>query len=553
VINIGIGNSSSVEQILVRWPDGTETTLKNVLPNQVVTIRQDKDASATHQRYGVPNPILFPDVTASSGIAFRHTENTYTDFKTQRLLYYQPSRMGGKLSKGDVNNDGNDDVFFGGAAGQAGELYWGNDDGTFVKAEHQPWESEAAAEDIGSVFFDVDGDGDVDLYVVSGGSEFPVGSVQYQDRLYLNDGQGKFLRYIDGLPSLTTSGSCVMAADYDKDGKPDLFVGGRHVPSRYGTLPRSFILHNNTSGNAVTLTDVTAQVNSDLLNPGMVTAAVWTDINNDTWPDLMITGEWMPVRIFMNHQGKLIERKDPALENSNGWWTAIAEADLDDDGDPDYLLGNVGLNLPFKATRQEPVQLFAGDYNNDGALDPVLCHYIQGRSYPLATRDELLDQINTLRKKFVSYSSYANATIQDIASNDQRRSAYTYAAYTLQSAWLENVGGKSFILHALPDLAQVSVIHGFVADDITGDGKKEVLAAGNFYPFKSQIGRSDASVGFIFSPGNAPADAHRDMKAKVWFTGDIRDLTICRFRSGKRRIVVARNNDKASVHNVPGN
>jgi hypothetical protein len=251
--------------------------------------------------------------------------------------------------------------------------------------------------------------------------------------------------------------------------------------------------------------------------------------------------------IFENQKGKLVERKFPSIEKSNGWWCSLFPVDIDQDGDMDYFLGNAGTNTQFKASEKEPVQLFAWDFNNDGVLDPLLNYYVQGKSYPLATRDELLDQVATLRKKFIKYEDYAGATMEDIADQDQLRKAYKFNAYTLQSGWLENLDGKDFRLHALPDLAQLSPINAFIFDDFEGDSKKEIIAAGNFYPFKPQLGRSDASMGISLRYENAVVVAG-GVLSDLWLTGDIRHMELLQFNSGIKRILVSRNNGRASVY-----
>jgi hypothetical protein len=341
----------------------------------------------------------------------------------------------------------------------------------------------------------------------------------------------------------------VSAADYDKDGDLDLFVGGRLVPGNYGFIPRSYILQNNSVRRKVKFTDVTIDHQDVLGNLGMVTCSIWTDYNNDSWPDLIVAGEWMPIMIFENQKGRLVERKFPSVEKSNGWWCSLFPADIDSDGDTDYFLGNAGTNMQFKASQEEPVQLFAWDFNHDGALDPVVNYYVQGKSYPLATRDELLDQVATLRKKFIKYEDYAGATMADIGDEDQLEKAYKFNAYTLKSSWLENVEGKDFRLHALPDLAQLSPINAFIFDDLKGDSKKELVAAGNFYPFKPQLGRSDASMGISLGYQNG-VKVLSGVLSDLWLTGDIRHMELLQFNSGIKRILVSRNNGKASVYSI---
>jgi hypothetical protein len=552
VLTIGIGKSETIKAVKIYWPDGSLSDLKNIAPDQTLVIDQ-REAQKSLSGYLTKTSAdpLLQDVTDRSGLDFIHKENNFIDFKVQRLLFYQLSRLGGKLATADVNNDGNDDVFFGGASGQPGELFLGEDNGTFHKSQSQPWQSDAAHEDTDCIFFDADSDGDQDLYVVSGGSELASGDAIYQDRLYLNNGKGLFSRSTEGVPSETSSGSCVTAADYDKDGDIDLFVGGRLVPGSYGIIPRSFVLRNDTRGAQIKFTDITLQLNGELANPGMVTSALWTDYNNDSWPDLFLTGEWMPIRIFKNQNSKLIEVTGiKNLEKSNGWWCSIHHADIDGDGDTDYFFGNAGTNLQFQASSTEPVQLFARDFNNDGVLDPLLFHYIQGRSYPLASRDELLDQIGSLRKKFIKYEDYSNATLSDIAPQEEIDKAYSFNTYTTQSVWLENVEGTDFMIKPLSPLAQLSSVNGFLVDDFNGDGEKELLVAGNFYPYKAQLGRSDASTGLVMNFDNGKIRHDKSVLSNVWLTGDIRDVAILKFKSGTKRVIVSRNNDRAGVYAI---
>lgn len=547
VLTIGVGSVNAIDEVRVVWPDGRRSVLKNVLPDQMVTI-EPPVAEAHSRTAAIPNKTVLTDITPVSGLDFTHRENSFIDYKVQRLLFTQLSRLGGKFSKGDVNNDGNDDVFFGGAAGQPGQLFLGNDDGTFRRADSNPWELDKASEDMGSIFFDADNDHDLDLYVVSGGNEFEAGDPLYQDRLYINKGTGLFSKEQDALPDVTSSGSSVAAADYDQDGDLDMFIGGRHVPYSYGIVPRSYILRNDTRNGKIKFTDVTAQVSKDLLNPGMVTDAIWTDYNNDSWTDLILVGEWMPVRVFENQKGKLVEKELAGLQKSNGWWCSIFPVDIDDDGDLDYVVGNAGTNLQFRASADEPVQMHVGDFDQDGTLDPILCYYVQGKSYPMASRDELLDQITSLRKKFIRYADYADATIHDIADAEQLAKSYLFNAYVLESGWLENLDGEDFRLHYLPSLAQLSGANGFLYDDFDADGARELLVAGNFFPYKPQLGRSDASTGLILRMDSTGSAFSAEVLAEAWLTGDIRDVDILNFTSGVRRVLVSRNNGKAGVY-----
>ncbi|HTF16906.1 MAG TPA: VCBS repeat-containing protein [Chryseolinea sp.] len=568
VLTVGLGAAEEATEVEVTWPDGTISVVAHAKAGQTLVIDQTSalpgppespsqitlDGSAPRtadllsdaQGGASPVPSLLRDVTDDSGIHFKHTENAYVDFKSHRLLFYQLSRLGGKFAAADVNADGNDDVFFGGAAGQSGTLYLGHDDGTFYEAPAQPWRDDAAAEDIDALFFDADGDGDSDLFVISGGDEHPPGSALYQDRMYVNSGDGIFSKANAALPRETASGGVVTAADFDKDGDLDLFVGGRHTPGSYGLIPRSTILQNNSQTGNLSFIDVTDRVNANLGSMGMVTAATWTDVNQDSWPDLIIAGEWMPIRVFINEKGKLVAYAGPEFEKTHGWWTNIKADDVDDDGDTDFLLGNAGLNMQFKASADKPVQLFAGDFNQDNVIDPILCYRIMDKNYPLATRDELLDQLAPLRKKFTRYKEYATATIDDILSQEQLEKSYKFEAYTFESSWVENVDGKSFRVHKLPPLAQLSCTQGFAALPPEVE-ENAILSAGNFYGFKPQLGRSDASMGTVLRYANGSMKLNDGVLSNVYLTGDIRDMALLRFKNGAIRLVVSRNNDRPSV------
>lgn len=546
VITLGIGSSKLIKSLKVLWPGGRQTVLKDLAPNRLIEVLYAESHVETDHSRVNPNKTVLVDVTRASGIKFRHEASDYVDFKKERLLHYQLSKLGGRLATGDVNNDGNDDVFFGGAAGQSGELYYGTDKGTFLLSKSQPWAMDSSKEDMKSLFFDADGDGDLDLYVVSGGNKFSVDSPELQDRLYLNDGNGVFTKTSDRLPEMLTSGSCVEAADIDNDGDLDLFVGGRLVPGSYPFAPRSYILENNGKGY---FKDVTEQYNKSLLNPGMVTDAVWTDYNGDHRPDLIVVGEWMGIKVFKNENGKLVEQKMASLEKSEGWWTTIRQLDVDGDGDMDYLVGNAGLNSQIKASVTEPVELYASDYNNDGILDLILCYYIQGKSYPMPSRDELLGQMNQLNKKFFSYASYADATIEDVIDQKSLDKSLKLSAYIMESCWLENVNGN-LRLRKLPDLVQFSCVNAFINSDFNADGKQEVIAAGNFYPFKPQIGMNDASMGSMLQFSNHALTVAPDVISPLWLSGDIRDMAILSFKNGKKMVVVSKNNDTPGVYAI---
>jgi hypothetical protein len=547
VMTVGIGNSQQVKSIRVIWPERRESMVQDVKVNSLVEVSFEGSVPIQQDDTTSPNSTLLSDVTPTSGIDFVYEEDDYNDFGKQKLVHYRLSRLGGKLAVADVNGDDNDDVFFGGASGQSPVLYLGQDDAKFVKSSSQPWLADRRNEDMKPHFFDADGDGDQDLYIVSGGIGFEKGSALYQDRLYINNGKGSFRNMTSVLPSEATSGSCVVTADFDKDGDMDLFVGGRHMGSMYPFSPESFILRNDTEGDRVKFTNVTAQISEELGGIGMVTDAVWTDYNGDSWPDLIVVGEWMKIEIFKNEQGKLVRQVFNSLTTSNGWWRAIKQADVDGDGDMDYLLGNAGTNYQLKATAIEPIDLYAGDYDNDGFNDPIMSYYIQGKSYPFHSRDELLSQLKPLEKRFPSYTSYASATILDFLGPRMLEQTFHLKAYRLSSCWMENKEG-TFILHELPEQLQYAPINSFVELDVDGDGKTEFIAAGNFYDYKPQIGMANASMGNILRYSDNQLELIHDTKTPLWIDGNVRDMEVLTFSDDQKRLAVSRNDEPAGIY-----
>jgi enediyne biosynthesis protein E4 len=545
VMTIGVGTVPVIDEIRVRWPDGKESIVTNTPSNHTIIMQQQSAVQKDGHTLN-PDASLLQDVFAASGIDFKHSENnSFIDFKVQRLIPYQASRLGGRLAVADINNDGNEDVYFGGATGQSGVLFLGTDHGTFSRSASQPWQADAMCEDMGAVFFDADMDGDKDLYVVSGGNEYGSGDPLYHDRLYINEGGGVFTKNSVALPSAeTTSGSCVVPGDFDNDGDLDLFVGGRIAAQMYPYTPKSYILRNDSKAGAAKFTDVTEQLNKEIQLAGMVCDAVWVDINKDHWPDLVLAGEWMPVRVFQNENGQGFKEitANAGLGDSEGWWSRIVQADVDADGDIDLLLGNAGANLQYHASVKEPLEFFIQDINNDGGPDPLLTYFIQGKRFPAVSLDELLEQVASLRKKFYKYADYANAGIEDIVGKKELKQSNYLRIVTLRSSWLENNGQGKFAIKPLPDDVQASMINGFVYDDFDNDGQKELLSAGNFYPYKVEWGRSDAFMGGLLKFSGGQASMYKS-GIPLWLTGDIRDITVVHNRNGKKRIIVSRNND----------
>lgn len=545
VFTIGIGRQTIVKEVKVQWPDGKFSVQKNIPAKQSITI--DQSASVSGPENKLPSPqSAFKDYTAASGINFIHKENDFVDFRSQRLLPYQLSRLGGKMAVGDVNGDGNDDVYFGGAAGQSGKLFLGRNDGTFVAGPSQPWSADAACEDMNAIFFDADNDKDLDLYVVSGGNEFLPGDSLYHDRLYINNRKGIFKKAINALPPAeVSSGSCVIAGDFDNDGDIDLFVGGRLTPKNYPITPKSSLFRNDTKDGHIVFTDI-ADNFKNLQFCGMVTDAKWIDIDNDNWKDLIVCGDWMPVRIFKNEKGRsftdISERAGTI--NASGCWTRLLIDDFDGDGDIDILAANAGTNIQLKASVTQPMEYFVEDINGDGVLDPLISYYIQGQSYPVPSYDELMEQVPSLRKKFFKYADYAKASIHDILGDTV--SPYLRVT-TLQSTYFNNDGKAHFHSYPLPDNLQSSMIQAFAIDDFDSDRQKEILCAGNFYPYRVEWGKSDSFFGALLQCNSSGSIVEKPAQHLIFLMGDIRDMAYLKCKSGKKVLIVSRNNDKASI------
>ena len=449
------------------------------------------------------------------------------------------------LAVADVNGDGLDDIFIGGAKGQPGKLLMQRPDGRFVSTNEKLFAADAVSEDLGAVFFDADGDGHPDLYVVSGGNEFSPQSPALQDRLYLNDGRGNFRKAVGNLPVEDVSGSRVAAADYDGDGDVDLFVGGRVVPWHYGADPRSMLLQNDGHGH---FTDVTKRLAPELEHVGMVTDAVWGDVDGDGRLDLVVVGEWMPITVFHNAGGgRLVRVQTPGLEHSEGWWNRIVAGDFTGHGRVDFIVGNLGLNTRLQASDAEPVTMYVKDFGGNGVTDQIVSVYNRGTSYPLAMRDELIRALPYLKTRYPRYEDYARQTVTDIFSSADLQGAVLKQARTFATALARNNGDGSFTLVPLPREAQLAPVYGITAGDVDGDGKTDLLLAGNFDGVQPELGRMSASYGLVLS-GDGSGRFTPVPAARSGFVvpGQARDIQRVRTRQGVL-YVVARNNDRPLI------
>lgn len=483
-VHFGLGKISLIDSIVVLWPSGLKQTLKKPQPNTVLTI-EERNAKFHALPHEASSARLFEEVKHT--INYKHTESDFVDYKQgQSTLLQQYSCLGPGVAVADINGDGLDDVMIGAAANLSGSIYIQKAAGKF---DHMPLPNKIS-EDMGVLLFDADGDGDKDLYCVSGSSEFgQQGAVEYQDRFYENAG-GKWVHKVNALPKIMSSGSTITACDYDRDGDLDLFVGGRIKPVEYPLSPQSYLLQNDGTGQ---FADVTKE--NDLDQPGMVSSALWSDYDNDGWIDLILVGEWMPIKVYHNERGKLKLIESAISDQSTGWWNSITGGDFDNDGDIDYVAGNLGLNSVYQSSSTEPVSIYAKDFDNNGSVDPLITRYVLGKQFITHPRETLTEQIVSLKKKLQRYSIYGQKSIGEILGVQQLNEANVMSATCFTSMLIQNEGAGKFSMRPLPTAAQVSPMHGLVVSDINGDDHLDIVSVGNLHAAEPLFGRYDAGIG----------------------------------------------------------
>lgn len=515
----GFGSDSVINKLKITWPDGKNQILKHLKTNQEI-ILEYKNARFPEDVMKESQTTLFEKYSKTPH--YKHQENKYDDFAKEGLLPYKISRLGPGVTVGDVDGDGLEDFYVGGAKGFPGVLFFQQRDGTFDVPYTEPFIDDKGFEDIEASFFDADGDGDLDLYVVSGGNEFKEDDPYLRDRFYINMGNGKYQSAINNLPDIRSSNSCVKPCDFDKDGDLDLFIGGRLVPGKYPFPTSSYLLENNHGK----FRDITKEKAKDLQGIGMVTDAVWADYNNDGWTDLVVVGEWMPLTFFKNEEGSLTCENDTmTLMNSIGWWYSIASADIDKDGDLDFIAGNLGLNSRYKTSVEEPFQVFASDFDNSGTMDIVLGYFNHGKLYPVKSANGLIRQMPFLRSKYKNYHSFGMATLKDIFGEENLKNALHYSVATFASSYIENLGKGKFKMVPLANFAQLSSVKSIIVKDVDHDGNLDILIAGNSIYTEVETPRIDGSYGMVMlGDGTGNFSAIHPSKSGFYLTGEIPDM-----------------------------
>lgn len=546
ILHFGLGEHKVVDSVLINWPNGRTTRLTDVNSNQRLTVTYEESKTFVHNKHNtaLPGKNLFETVPLDSTRSFRHQENPFNDFAVEVLLPHKNSTLGPGLNVGDLNGDGLDDYIVGGAVGRPAVAYIQSKEGVFQELSIPDFETDKYHEDLGVLIFDADGDGDNDIYIVSGGNEFNPGSQGYEDRFYENLGANQFRRNNDALPDLKTSGLNVSLSDFDHDGDLDLFIGGRLIPQKYPYPADSYLLENVSGPKGPKFIDATQKLLPELTGLGLVTASSWIDFDKDGWDDLVIVGEWMPIKFFKNMEGKYFKDVTQTVlpGKTTGWWFDIQKGDFDNDGDDDLIVGNLGRNYKYQATEESPFKVYLNDFDGNETDDIVLSYMKGAEEFPVRGRQCSSQQMPAIKAKFKDYNSFANANLKQIYTTELLEHSLNYEITSFASVYLENRNGV-FVSKPLPQMAQISSINKFVVSDFDSDGNLDVVLAGNLYNSEVETPRNDASFGlYLAGNGKGEFKAKGMTESGLKIVGDVRGMELLTIK-GEKYILVAKNDD----------